>query len=155
MTGDSHYFAGNSLGLQPKNVGKYLQEELDKWAKRGVMGHFTGQRPWLTVDDVAISLFSLFEFSLPFLSIFLPFLIHFRFLPIFEMRSLLEYFNSLSFLDFTLFLFSFSFSPISPFQPLVPPMARLVGALPMEVAIMDTLTTNIHTLLVPFYRYLS
>ena len=27
------YFSGNSLGLQPKMVKTYLEEELDKWAK--------------------------------------------------------------------------------------------------------------------------
>lgn len=27
------YFLGNSLGLQPKTVKTYLEEELDKWAK--------------------------------------------------------------------------------------------------------------------------
>lgn len=27
------YLVGNSLGLQPKKAGKYLREELDKWAK--------------------------------------------------------------------------------------------------------------------------
>uniref|UniRef100_A0A672KGV4 Kynureninase n=1 Tax=Sinocyclocheilus grahami TaxID=75366 RepID=A0A672KGV4_SINGR len=26
------YFAGNSLGLQPKNTKKYIEEELEKWA---------------------------------------------------------------------------------------------------------------------------
>lgn len=32
----SLYFCGNSLGLQPKNVRVYLQQELDNWAERGV-----------------------------------------------------------------------------------------------------------------------
>lgn len=27
------YFVGNSLGLQPKKVKTYLDEELDKWAR--------------------------------------------------------------------------------------------------------------------------
>lgn len=30
------YFAGNSLGLQPKRVKTYLDEELDKWARTWV-----------------------------------------------------------------------------------------------------------------------
>ena len=30
---DAIYFLGNSLGLQPKMVKTYLEEELDKWAK--------------------------------------------------------------------------------------------------------------------------
>uniref|UniRef100_A0A671KES8 Kynureninase n=1 Tax=Sinocyclocheilus anshuiensis TaxID=1608454 RepID=A0A671KES8_9TELE len=29
---DCVYFAGNSLGLQPKNTKKYIEEELEKWA---------------------------------------------------------------------------------------------------------------------------
>ena len=34
------YFSGNSLGLQPKIVSKYIQNELDDWANLGVEGHF-------------------------------------------------------------------------------------------------------------------
>lgn len=30
---DCVYFVGNSLGLQPKNAKKYIDEELEKWAK--------------------------------------------------------------------------------------------------------------------------
>jgi len=30
---DCVYLAGNSLGLQPKNTQKYIDEELEKWAK--------------------------------------------------------------------------------------------------------------------------
>ncbi|KAF7241745.1 Kynureninase [Varanus komodoensis] len=30
---DCIYFAGNSLGLQPKKIKTYLEEELDKWSK--------------------------------------------------------------------------------------------------------------------------
>ncbi len=40
------YFAGNSLGLQPKTVRTLLLAELDKWAECGVRGHFEGERPW-------------------------------------------------------------------------------------------------------------
>ena len=32
------------------------------------------------------------------------------------------------------------------------PMARVVGAKPVEVCVMNTLTANIHFLMVPFYR---
>ena len=41
------YFCGNSLGLEPKNVKKFILEELDDWAKLAVEGHFHGKRPWL------------------------------------------------------------------------------------------------------------
>lgn len=40
------YFCGNSLGLQPKTAGQYLQAELDDWQKWGVEGHFHGKKPW-------------------------------------------------------------------------------------------------------------
>jgi len=40
------YFTGNSLGLQPKSVSTYINEELDSWEKLGVDGHFKGVRPW-------------------------------------------------------------------------------------------------------------
>ncbi len=41
------YFCGNSLGLQPKTVTRFLQQELTDWAARGVEGHFHAKRPWL------------------------------------------------------------------------------------------------------------
>lgn len=42
------YFTGNSLGLQPKSVGSYIQQELDDWKKYGVEGHFHGKNPWFS-----------------------------------------------------------------------------------------------------------
>jgi kynureninase len=42
------YFCGNSLGLQPKQASKYVQEELEDWAKYGVEGHFESRRPWFS-----------------------------------------------------------------------------------------------------------
>jgi kynureninase len=44
--GDSVYLCGNSLGLQPKNAARYLEEELGAWQRFGVEGHFRGKRPW-------------------------------------------------------------------------------------------------------------
>ena len=44
---DCVYMCGNSLGLQPALAVRYLQEELDDWAKYGVEGHFRAGRPWL------------------------------------------------------------------------------------------------------------
>ena len=46
------YFCGNSLGLQPKGVGRYLQEELEDWHRHGVEGHVEAQRPWLSYHEV-------------------------------------------------------------------------------------------------------
>uniref|UniRef100_A0A3Q2YR65 Kynureninase n=1 Tax=Hippocampus comes TaxID=109280 RepID=A0A3Q2YR65_HIPCM len=84
---DSIYLVGNSLGLQPKMVKKYLEEELDKWAKMGVHGHMQGSRPWAWAE------------------------------------------NNLEVL-----------------------MARVVGALPEEVALMNGLTVNLHLLMLSFYQ---
>ncbi|XP_020016383.1 kynureninase isoform X1 [Castor canadensis] len=50
------YFLGNSLGLQPKMVKTYLEEELDKWAKMGAYGHDVGNRPWIVGDESIIGL---------------------------------------------------------------------------------------------------
>ena len=36
------YLCGNSLGLQPVNVSKYVNEELQRWSRGGVRGHFEG-----------------------------------------------------------------------------------------------------------------
>uniref|UniRef100_A0A3Q0TBM2 Kynureninase n=1 Tax=Amphilophus citrinellus TaxID=61819 RepID=A0A3Q0TBM2_AMPCI len=50
-TKDCIYLSGNSLGLQPKNVKKFLEEELQKWAKIGVHGHTLGARPWAWAEN--------------------------------------------------------------------------------------------------------
>ena len=49
--GDSHYFCGNSLGLQPRTVRPALNAELDYWAELAVEGHFKGRAPWLNYED--------------------------------------------------------------------------------------------------------
>lgn len=81
------YFTGNSLGLQPKSVQSYIQEELNAWAKFGVEGHFLAEKPW----------FEYHEF-------------------------------------------------------LTEKAAKVVGALPKEVVVTHSLTTNLHLLMVSFYR---
>jgi kynureninase len=40
------YFAGNSLGLQPKATRERLLGELRDWAELAVEGHFEAERPW-------------------------------------------------------------------------------------------------------------
>ncbi len=81
------YFTGNSLGLQPKQTQKYIQQELDDWAKYGVEGHFEAQNPWMPYHEF-----------------------------------------------------------------LTDKMANIVGAKPLEVVVMNTLTTNLHLLMVSFYQ---
>mgnify|MGYP005990604709 FL=1 len=81
------YFTGNSLGLQPKNTQKYIQQELDDWAAYGVEGHFEAENPWMPYHEF-----------------------------------------------------------------LTESMAKVVGAKPIEVVVMNTLTTNLHLLMVSFYR---
>ena len=81
------YFTGNSLGLQPKLTQKYIQQELDDWAKYGVEGHFEAQNPWMPYHEF-----------------------------------------------------------------LTETMAEIVGAKPIEVVVMNTLTTNLHLLMVSFYQ---
>ncbi len=44
---DCIYLTGNSLGLQSRNIRKYIDEELKTWATLGVDGHFHSEkRPW-------------------------------------------------------------------------------------------------------------
>lgn len=81
------YFTGNSLGLQPKTVGSYIQEELNAWAKYGVEGHFLAEKPW----------FAYHEF-------------------------------------------------------LTEKAAKVVGANPEEVVVTHSLTTNLHLLMVSFFK---
>ncbi len=81
------YFAGNSLGLQPRATAPALQVELDRWAQMGVEGQLSGPRPWKDYHEA-----------------------------------------------------------------LTGPAARLVGALPHEAVIMNSLTANLHFMMATFYR---
>jgi len=81
------YFAGNSLGLQPKSVRPYIEQELKDWERLGVEGHFRAKNPWMPYHEL-----------------------------------------------------------------LTEQTARLVGARPQEVVVMNTLTVNLHLMLVSFYR---
>lgn len=81
------YFTGNSLGLQPKQTQKYIQNELDDWAKWGVEGHFHAKKPWVSYHEL-----------------------------------------------------------------LTDKAAKIVGALSKEVVITHSLTTNLHLLMVSFYK---
>ena len=49
---DSIYFNGNSLGLQPRSTAKYVQQELDDWARLGVEGHFDAKNPWMPYHEI-------------------------------------------------------------------------------------------------------
>jgi kynureninase len=85
--GDCIYLCGHSLGLEPKTVRAYVEQELEDWAKLGVEGHFQGKNPWMAYH-----------------------------------RLLTEQ------------------------------TARLVGAKPLEVVVMNSLTANLHLMMVSFYR---
>lgn len=41
------YLCGHSLGLQPRSVKSYIDEELEAWADLGVEGHFQAKHPWM------------------------------------------------------------------------------------------------------------
>jgi kynureninase len=45
---DAIYLCGNSLGLQPKTVKSFYEQELNDWAQYGVEGHFEAKRPWFS-----------------------------------------------------------------------------------------------------------
>jgi len=81
------YLCGHSLGLQPKKVADYVEQDLRDWATLGVEGHFTAQTPWWSYHET-----------------------------------------------------------------LTAQTARLVGALPLEVVVMNALTVNLHLMFVSFYR---
>jgi kynureninase len=49
---ESAYFAGNSLGLQPKALLGRLTGELDDWATLGVEGHLEAERPWVAYHEL-------------------------------------------------------------------------------------------------------
>ena len=53
---DCVYMCGNSLGLQPKLAAEYVKDEMDKWGRLGVEGHFNGARPWVSIDEPCLPL---------------------------------------------------------------------------------------------------
>jgi kynureninase len=48
---DVIYFAGNSLGLQPKSVRQYIEQELKDWKTLAVDAHLHGKNPWLPYHE--------------------------------------------------------------------------------------------------------
>ncbi len=46
------YFVGNSLGLQPETVEKYIKVELDDWGILAAEGHFDGHNPWYSYHEI-------------------------------------------------------------------------------------------------------
>ncbi|GGQ40867.1 kynureninase [Actinomadura coerulea] len=49
---EAAYFAGNSLGLQPRSAAVLLREELDDWARLAVEAHTQGRRPWVAYHEL-------------------------------------------------------------------------------------------------------
>lgn len=84
---DAIYLTGNSLGLQPKTVRSYIEQELNDWETLGVEGHFKAKRAWMPYHEF-----------------------------------------------------------------LTEQMANIVGAKPIETVVMNSLTVNLHLLMVSFYR---
>ncbi len=81
------YFTGNSLGLQPKNTQKYVDDIMKDWADLAVEGHFYAEKPWWDYHE-----------------------------------------------------------------RLAKPLSKIVGANEAEVTVMNTLTVNLHLLMVSFYQ---
>jgi kynureninase len=48
---DVIYLAGNSLGLQPKSVRGYVEQELLDWEKLALAGHTEAKNPWLPYHE--------------------------------------------------------------------------------------------------------
>ncbi|GGK02514.1 kynureninase [Pilimelia anulata] len=49
---EAAYFAGNSLGLQPRATAGELAEDLADWARLGVEGHLEAGRAWLSYHEL-------------------------------------------------------------------------------------------------------
>ena len=48
---DVIYFAGNSLGLQPKTVRDYIEQEIKDWETLAVNAHLHAKHPWLPYHE--------------------------------------------------------------------------------------------------------
>ena len=45
--GETVYLCGHSLGLQPRDTQRLIEEELEDWRRFAVEGHFQARRPWM------------------------------------------------------------------------------------------------------------
>jgi kynureninase len=45
------YLCGHSLGLMPLEARRLVEEELDDWARLGVLGHEQATRPWIAYHE--------------------------------------------------------------------------------------------------------
>ena len=52
---DVLYFTGNSLGLQPRSVREYIEQELKDWEMWGVEGHFHAKNPFNFICNSSIA----------------------------------------------------------------------------------------------------
>ena len=48
---DYIYLCGNSLGLQPKQTKKFVDQEIKDWAELAVEGHFHAKNPWMPYHE--------------------------------------------------------------------------------------------------------
>lgn len=49
---DAIYLCGNSLGAMPKETRKVVNGELNRWGSIGEKGHYTGDIPWATCEEL-------------------------------------------------------------------------------------------------------
>ncbi len=49
--GEAVYFTGNSLGLQPRSVRAYVEQELKDWETLAVAGHARAKSPWMRYHE--------------------------------------------------------------------------------------------------------
>eukprot|EP00761_Pharyngomonas_kirbyi_P013078 gb/GECH01013105.1/.p1 GENE.gb/GECH01013105.1/~~gb/GECH01013105.1/.p1 ORF type:complete len:590 (+),score=146.47 gb/GECH01013105.1/:1-1770(+) len=49
--GNTIYFCGNSLGLQPKAIDETVRGQMEKWQKRAVNGHFEEPLQWFDIAE--------------------------------------------------------------------------------------------------------
>lgn len=46
------YLCGHSLGLMPLSARRVVEEELDDWSQRAVLGHHEARRPWIEYAEL-------------------------------------------------------------------------------------------------------
>lgn len=48
LEGEMIYFCGNSLGLQPRDAGDFIRQELADWREMAIDGYWRAKNPWMT-----------------------------------------------------------------------------------------------------------